>query len=71
MKKIIAPIIITTVFVLYFALYLGVLIWTIPQIWIKLLLALVPLAFAAVMIFACIQRIKEIRSGVEDDLGKY
>ncbi len=71
MKKIIAPIIITTVFVLYFALYLGVLIWTISQIWIKLLLALVPLAFAAVMIFACIQRIKEIRSGVEDDLGKY
>ena len=37
----------------------------------KFLLGVIPLALAAAMIYVCIERIKEIRSGEEDDLGKY
>ena len=71
MKKIIAPLIITVICILYFALYFGILIWIIPNIWLKILLALFPLAFSGVMIYVCIQRIIEIRSGEEDDISKY
>ncbi len=37
----------------------------------RILAGIVPAVLAAVMIGVCIQRIKEIRSGEEDDLGKY
>lgn len=70
-KKMIAPIIITVFLVLYYILYFGVLVAMIPFLALKLVLAIVPVALAAVMIYVCIQRIKEIRSGEEDDLSKY
>jgi tRNA U38,U39,U40 pseudouridine synthase TruA len=31
----------------------------------------VPLAFSAVMIYVCLQRINEIKKGEEDDISKY
>ena len=34
-------------------------------------LLIFPIALAGVLIYVCIDRIKEIRSGEEDDLGKY
>ena len=71
-KKMIAPVVITGIFVLYFlgliALYLC--IDGIPG-WVKVLLVVIPLALAGVMIGALCSRIKEIRSGEEDDLSKY
>lgn len=71
-KKMVAPIIIALLFVLY---YLGitVLFFYIEGIpgWMKVLLAVIPLAFAGVVIGVLVSRIKEIRSGEEDDLSKY
>ena len=71
MKKIIAPLIVTALFIIYFVAYFAVLIFVIPSLVAKIILGIIPLAFAAVMIYVCIQRIKEIRSGEEDDLSKY
>ena len=69
-KKMVAPIIITILFVLYLVIYFAVIINDVTGI-MKVLLAVVPLALAAVMIYVCIQRINEIKGGDEDDLSKY
>ncbi|MCM1497768.1 MAG: hypothetical protein NC124_04805 [Clostridium sp.] len=69
--RIAAAIIITVFFVIYFLLYFICLLDVLPGIVMKLLFGLIPFALAAVMIFVCIQRINEIRSGEEDDLSQY
>ena len=69
-KKMVAPIIITILFVLYLVIYFAVIINEVTGI-MKVLLAVVPLALAAIMIYVCIQRINEIKGGDEDDLSKY
>ena len=69
-KKMVAPIIITILFVLYLVIYFAVIINTVSGI-MKRLLGVVPLALAAIMIYVCIQRINEIKGGDEDDLSKY
>ena len=68
--KMIAPIVITVIMIIYFAVYFGVLIWLVPGLW-KIVLGILPLAFAAAMIYTCIDRIKEIRSEDNDDISKY
>lgn len=70
-KKMTAPIVVTVILVLYYILYFTVLAALIPTFAIKVVLAIIPLLFGGVMIMVCIQRIKEIRSGEEDDLSKY
>ena len=69
-KKILAPILVTVFMVLYYVVYFAFLITLVGGVW-KYLLGIVPLVFAAVMIAVCIDRIKEIRSGEEDDLSQY
>ena len=69
-KKMIAPIIITILFILYYLVYFGLIISLIHQIG-AILLGVIPLILGAVMIYVCVQRIKEIRGGEEDDLSKY
>lgn len=69
-KGYIAPIIVTVILLLYFILYFGVLIAILPGVW-KYLLLIFPTTFAGILIYVCTQRIKEIRSGDEDDLSKY
>ena len=69
-KKMIAPIVVCVLVVLYYALYFGVLIALLKGIW-KYALGLIPLALAGVMIGVCVQRIKEIKKGEEDDLSQY
>lgn len=70
-KRMIAPIIITIILVLYFSLF----IWNWSNIptffWGKLIGLIIPLGLMGVSIFVLIERIKEIRSGEEDDLSKY
>ena len=65
-----APIGITVLIVAYYAVFFAVLMRVTGGL-ARVLLGIVPLALAAVMIYVCVQRIKEIRSGEEDDLGKY
>ena len=69
-RKLIAPIVVSIIMVLYYVVYFGILIALIDGIW-KWLLGIIPLAFAAVMLKVCIERINEIKKGEEDDLSKY
>ena len=72
MKKMIAPIIITILIIIYF-IGMGLSMTAIsglPFLY-KVLYIGGPLILAIVMIAVLIGRIKEIRSGEEDDLGKY
>ena len=69
-KKMIAPIIISVIVVLYWVVYFGILITLLDGIW-KIVLGIVLLALTAVMVKVCIERIQEILKGEEDDISKY
>ena len=69
-KKLIAPIVVSIIMVLYYVVYFGILIALLYGIW-KWLLGIIPLALSAVMLKVCIERINEIKKGEEDDLSKY
>ena len=69
-KKMVAPIVVTVLMIIYYVVYFGFLITVVDGIF-KVLLGIIPLAFAGVMIYVCIERIKEIKGGEEDDLSKY
>ena len=69
-KKMIAPIVITVVMILYYIAYFGFLISLLDGIW-KYVLGIIPLVFSAIMIYVCIERINEIRKGEEDDISQY
>ena len=69
-KKLLAPILITVFLTFYFIVYFGFLI-SLLNGFIRLVLGILPIAFAIVTVYVCVQRIKEIRSGEEDDLSQY
>ena len=69
-NKMIAPIVISVIIILYYVVYFGILIALLEGVW-KWLLGIIPLALSAVMLKVCIERIKEIKKGEEDDLSKY
>ena len=69
-KKMTAPIIVTVLVVLYYIAYFGFLIALLDGLW-KYLLGLLPLVFTIVMIKVCVERIREIKKGEEDDLSQY
>jgi hypothetical protein len=69
-RKMVAPIVIAVLVVLYYFLYFGILISFLDGMW-KYLLGVIPLALSLVMIFVCKQRINEIKGGEEDDLSQY
>ena len=70
-KKIIPPIIITCILLLYFIFWLLGVISIPDPLWLKILGTIIILFFIGVSIFVLIERIKEIRSGEDDDLSKY
>jgi hypothetical protein len=70
-KKLIAPIIITFLFVVYYIFFVIVCMNITVNFIIKFMGAIIPLFLAGVCIYVLIERIKEIRSGEEDDLSKY
>lgn len=61
---------ISVIVVLYYAVYFGLLIAALDGIW-KYVLGIVPILLSAVMVKVCIERIKEIKDGEEDDISKY
>ena len=69
-KKMIAPIIITIIVILYYIVYFGFLISLLDGIW-GYALGIIPLVFSGIMIYVCIERINEIKKGEEDDISKY
>ena len=69
-KKMLAPIVVTVIMVLYYILYFGFLVVMLDGIW-KYALGIIPLIFSGVMVKVCIERIKEIKKGEENDISKY
>ncbi len=69
-KKMIAPIVVTIIMVLYYIVYFGFIISLIDGIW-KYALGIIPLVFSGVMVYVCIERINEIKKGEENDISKY
>ena len=69
-KKMIAPIVVSIILILYYGIYFGFIISLIDGIW-KYALGLIPILFSGVIIKVCIERINEIKKGEEDDLSKY
>ena len=71
-KKMIAPIVIVSLIVLYYAA-VGIALIFIDGIspLVTALCLIIPLAIIGVSIFVLRERIKEIRSGEEDDLSQY
>ena len=68
--KMIAPIVVAILLVLYYALYFGFLLWALEGAW-KYLLGIFPVALLGATVAVCIERIKEIQRGEEDDLSQY
>ena len=69
-RKMTAPIIVTVLMILYYAAYFGFLFSVLDGV-LKYLLGIVPLVLTILMIAVCIERIREIKKGEEDDLSKY
>ena len=69
-KKMIAPIVVSVIIILYCIVYFGFLISMFDGIW-KYILGIIPFLLSAVMVNVCIERISEIRKGEEDDISKY
>ena len=69
-KKMIAPIVVTVLTVAYLAAYFLYVIRVTGGL-LRIALGVIPAALGVAMICVCVQRIKEIRSGEEDDLGQY
>lgn len=70
-KKMVAPIVITIVMILYFVCYFGFLLSLMHTVLQKVLLGICPALLGIGMIYVCVERIKEIRGGEEDDLSQY
>ena len=69
-RKMVAPIVVAVLLVLYYVVYFGLLIALLPGVW-KILFGIVPLLLAVVTVKVCIERIREIKKGEEDDLSQY
>ena len=69
-KKMIAPILVSILLVLYYVAYFGLLITLLDGIW-KWLLGLLPVVFSILTVWVCVERIWEIKKGEEDDLSNY
>lgn len=69
-KGMIAPVIITVLLIVYYIAYFGLMISLLEGA-LKYLLGILPLLFSGVMIKVCLERLKEIKEGNEDDLSQY
>jgi len=71
-KKMIAPILITIFVIAYYIFYFCVLCSVFSEsIVLLILLGIIPISLSIGMLYVCIQRIKEIKGGEEDDISKY
>ena len=69
-KKMIAPIVVTLILVLYYLFFFAYLYEQCSGVPL-ILLGVIPLVLSVGMILVCIERIKEIKKGEEDDLSQY
>ena len=71
LKKMIAPICITVIFLVYLLVYIAVIIGGSAVTPILLLFAVPLVILGIAMVYVLMTRIREIRSGEEDDLSNY
>lgn len=69
-RKKIAPVIITIVVVVYYLVYFVILMYSLPPV-LREMFGIFPLVLAGVMVYVCMERLKEIDGGEEDDISKY
>ena len=69
-KKMIAPLVVSVLMILYYVVYFGFVISLLEGVW-KWVFAVLPLIFSILTVKVCIERIREIKKGEEDDLSKY
>ena len=69
-RKMIAPIVVSVVMVLYYVVYFGLLMSLLGGV-LRWIFGIVPLIFSVITVKVCIERIKEIKEGEEDDISKY
>lgn len=70
--KLVAPIVVSVLLILWMAGWLALFCAVPgPPFLVKLIGAIVPLALIGVTVFVLVERLKEIRSGEEDDLDNY
>ena len=69
-KKMIAPILVTAIMIAYFIVYFLLLVSMLDGV-LKYIFGIVPLVISAATVAVCIERIKEIKKGEEDDISKY
>ena len=69
-SKMIAPIIVTVVLVIYYIAYFALVITQLYGL-LRILLGVIPLFFAGVMVKVCFERINEIKKGEDNDLSQY
>ena len=69
-KKLIAPIVVSVLTILYYIVYFGFVISLLDGVF-KYALGIIPIIFSIIMVKVCIERIQEIKGGEEDDLSKY
>ncbi len=70
-RKMVAPIVITVLLCIYYAFYIAICcLMPVPGI-VKVIFGILPFLFICLMLYVLMERIKEIRSGVEDDLSNY
>ena len=71
-SKIIAPVVVAILLVVYFVVY-GVILYSIPDapVIFKVLGVIVPIVFGGYAIWAAKDRIDEIKGGEDDDLSQY
>ncbi len=70
-KKMVAPIVITVLFLVYLAVYAAILLVASDWSPVTILCAVPLIALGIGMIYVLKERISEIRSGEEDDLDNY
>ena len=70
-RKMIAPIVITALMAVFLFLYLGLLFFVGVPVSVKIAVGVVLALDYGVSVFVLVERIKEIRSGEEDDLSQY
>ncbi len=69
-RKMVAPIVVAVLLTAYYVVYFGFLMTLLSGVW-KVLLGVFPLILSAVTVGVCIERIREIKKGEEDDLSQY
>lgn len=70
-KKVVAPIIVTLILIVYFSLFILAILSVPESLWMRIIGIIIALIFIGISIYSLVQRIKEIRSGEYDDLSKY